>query len=143
MTREMQEIQQAMSVCWWLPDILDMARPSSHHERAIVKLYEHVLPDLRSRLWPPAEYEVTKAWPNGRGIVVFYRRWWDNIHKAAAANEFPRWRRASRYLVEPAGWPGGAVAAFHVRAGDLRLPAGKQPSTSVVAGRTQYTHTCL
>lgn len=137
-SREMQEIQQAMSVCWWLPDIVAEPLPSPRHEMAVLALYERVLPDLRARPWPPADYRVTQAWPNRRGVVVFFRRWWAAIHKAAAANEFPSWRRVSQYLVEPVDWPGGASAAFRVRARDLRYSSAagsaKPPAATVAAG---------
>ena len=135
-SQEMQEIQQAMSVCWWLPDIVATRCPSAHHEKAVVALYDHVLPDLKARPWPPAEYNVIKAWPNRRGIVIFYRRWWKKIHDAAAANEFPSWRHVTRYLVEPVDWPGGATKSFHVRAHDLRISTDKKaanPSMATVA----------
>ena len=103
----MRSIQDAAAVAFALNDILSKPIPSAAHEEALIQLYREVKPDLKRRPWPPDSYEAApaiKSWPNEKGIVVFYQRWWTNVYEAGRAVGLPfakRWRAVDAVVVQP------------------------------------------
>ncbi len=104
---DMQQIFDAMATCWWLEDVVQIPRPTSRHEEALVTLWDHLKADMRKKSWPPAEYRqspTTQQWPNRRGIVEFYRKWWQQVHAAAHSPSMvfrERWRPVVAFEVCP------------------------------------------
>ncbi len=106
--RHMRTIFEAMSIAWWLPDVVSYRQPLEQHENAIGMLYEQILPDLQRRAWPDADsYNMmppVRRWPNGKGLLVFYRTWWRLVHAAANKLESKyrlRWTQVVSYIVRP------------------------------------------
>ena len=106
-SRHMQEIYEAMSVAFWLLDVVSQPEPSERHHKAAATLYGHVRADLKRLPWPPAEYGMTpniQRWPNAEGLRVYYARWWKTIHAAARKPESRyrlAWRREAAFTVVP------------------------------------------
>ncbi len=104
---DMQHIFAAMSVCWWLEDIVQLPRPTARHEEALVTLWGHLKADMQKKSWPPEEYQqgpAVRRWPNQKGIVMFYRIWWQQVHRAAHSSTMVfrrRWRPVVAYEVTP------------------------------------------
>ena len=81
--------------------------PNDAQVAASLRLYRLLKPDLQRRPWPPDSYEAPparKAWPNDRGIVEIYKRWWKNVYETSRDTSLPfciRWRRVETVVVEP------------------------------------------
>ncbi len=104
---EMQDIFEAMSVAWWLPDVVQNRTPDRRHLDAITKAYAHLKADLQSKPWPPAEFGQTPlvhAWPSRLGMQHYYKIWWAQVYDAAhAANGkyASKWMPVCGYHVTP------------------------------------------
>ena len=82
----MRSIQDAAAVAFAFKNVLNLQVPTVTHTNALVEFYRLIKPDLQRRPWPPNEYVAwppRKEWPSGKGIVVFYKRWWDNVYGTA------------------------------------------------------------
>ena len=72
-----------------------------------MQLYRLIKADLKGRPWPADSHEsapAQKAWPSDVGIVVFYQRWWRNVHETARATNLPfykLWRCVEALAVQP------------------------------------------
>ena len=103
----MRSILDALAIAFALKDILTESKPGEVHLKALAKLYTAILPALKRRPWPPDSYEAapkTKQWPNEKGIVIYYQRWWANVHTTARARDLPYekfWKTVEDVTVQP------------------------------------------
>ncbi len=71
-SREMQEMFEAMSVCWWLEDVVRLPAPWGEHHEALVRLHHHRKGDLKLRPWPPPTFHQDppqQEGPHERGLT--------------------------------------------------------------------------
>ena len=142
----MQKLWRDMAVVWWLPDIVKQPQPGNSHVKALQSLYSDMKAELQMMPWPHGGYVSAprrKEWPNKRGIVHFYRKWWAKVHQAAQGEYRTMWFPITHYMVAaprqlvPVAFLCRAVVAAGSAAGLVARAAGQTSSGSVVLALMQ------
>ena len=121
----MRSIQGDAAVAFALKEIVTEPGPSDAQVAALLRLYRQLKPDLQRRPWPPDSYEAAparKAWPHERGIVEFYRRWWQNVYETSRDTSLPfckRWRLVETVEVAPVRVVPQLAAVWQLVAGKI------------------------
>ncbi len=100
----MLQLRQAMSICFWLPDVTGSPSPQPKHKAALLQLYQLLKPGLLLKPWPPHDCNFTpnfRKWPTEEGLLIMYNRWWEKIHDAYNSHMASAWCRCHKLLVRP------------------------------------------